>query len=155
MPLPYSVKLGNFILECRGPPGICMARRGGYMAAVHPPDVKAALGAIGRQLRARSMTVTKVALIFSEAGYGVGEETLRRWTKAVVQPSLSRLPTSKQATTRRWMTSSAVLQLGGFCCRNKKWTAENSAALPPRPLVRIAANQLLQDIWQSLSSHGR
>ncbi len=29
------------------------------------------------------MTVTEVASIFSEAGYGVGEETLRRWTKAV------------------------------------------------------------------------
>jgi hypothetical protein len=49
-----------------------MARRGGYTAAVHPPDIKAALGAIGRQLRARGITVTEVASIFSEAW-------LRRW----------------------------------------------------------------------------
>ena len=54
-----------------------MARRGGFAAAMHSPDVKAALGAVGAQLRGRG-SVHDVAEIFAEAGFEVGDTTLRR-----------------------------------------------------------------------------
>ena len=60
-----------------------MARRGGYAGAAHPPDVKATLGAVGSQLRARGWSVHKVGQLFVDAGYAVGDETVRRWTEAV------------------------------------------------------------------------
>ena len=60
-----------------------MARRGGYAAAMHSPDVKAALAAVGAQLRGRGWSVHDVAEIFAEAGFEAGDETLRRWTSAV------------------------------------------------------------------------
>ena len=60
-----------------------MARRGGYAAAMHSPDVKAALGAVGAQLRGRGWSVHEVAEIFAEAGFEAGDETLRRWTSTV------------------------------------------------------------------------
>ena len=60
-----------------------MTHRGGFAAAMHSPDVKAALGAVGAQLRGRGWSVHDVAEIFAEAGFEVGDTTLRRWTSAV------------------------------------------------------------------------
>ena len=45
---------------------------------MHSPDVKAALGAVGAQLRGRGWSVHDVAEIFAEAGFEVGDTTLRR-----------------------------------------------------------------------------
>ena len=74
---PFS-ELGDFPRAVQG-----MARRGGFAAAMHSPDVKAALGAVGAQLRGRGWSVHDVAEIFAEAGFEAGDETLRRWTSTV------------------------------------------------------------------------
>src|SRR3990167_996833 len=68
-----------------------MARRGNYSSASYSIDVKAALGAIGQQLRVRGWTVREVVKILDEAGYAVGEETVRRWTDRISrgQPIIS------------------------------------------------------------------
>jgi len=60
-----------------------MNPRGGYAGAVHPPDVKAALGAIGHQLRGRGWSVREVGELYVNAGYVVKDQTLRDWTDAV------------------------------------------------------------------------
>jgi hypothetical protein len=59
-----------------------MARRAGYTAAVYSPEVKEVLGAVGNQLRQRGWPVADVKGFLSDAGYTVGDETLRRWTYA-------------------------------------------------------------------------
>ena len=68
-----------------------MARRGAYEGAAYSPDVKAALGAIGHNLREEGWTVPAVHELYEKAGYSVGEETLRRWSNAAAadQPIIS------------------------------------------------------------------
>ena len=59
-----------------------MAKRSRYSAADYSPDVKEVLGAVGRELRARGWAVAAVKAFLSDAGYDVGDETLRQWTLA-------------------------------------------------------------------------
>lgn len=60
-----------------------MSQRGRYDAARYSVDVKDALGAIGLELKDRGWSVRAISEMYSDAGYGLGEETLRGWTKAV------------------------------------------------------------------------
>jgi hypothetical protein len=68
--------------SARGSGAPRMAGRRGYVAAGYSPDVKEALGAIGHVLRQRGWPVADVKNIFLEAGFEVGDGTLRRWTTA-------------------------------------------------------------------------
>ena len=60
-----------------------MSQRGRYAGARYSVDVKDALGAIGLELKERGWSVRAISEMYSDAGYGLGEETLRGWTQAV------------------------------------------------------------------------
>ncbi len=59
-----------------------MAKRGRYSGAAYSPEAKEVLGAIGRGLRDRGWTGADVKSFFSDAGYDIGDETLRQWANA-------------------------------------------------------------------------
>ncbi len=59
-----------------------MAGRSGCVAASYSPEVKEVLGALGHQLRQRGWSVAALKSFCYDAGYDVGEETLRQWTDA-------------------------------------------------------------------------
>ncbi len=54
-----------------------MAKRSRYAAASYSPEVKEVLGAVGHQLRQKGWAVPAVKRFLSDAGYDLGEETLR------------------------------------------------------------------------------
>ncbi len=59
-----------------------MAKRGCYSGAAYSSEAKEVLGAIGRGLRDRGWTGADVKSFFSDAGYDIGDETLRQWANA-------------------------------------------------------------------------
>ncbi len=96
-----------------------MAGRPGYVAAGYSPEVKEVLAAVGHQLRQRGWTVAAVKGFFSDAGYEVGDGTLRRWTveSGAGTPIISNA--KKAGRIRSLTTRGGASQLDGFYRRTK------------------------------------
>ena len=106
-----------------------MASRGTYSGAGYSSEVKEALGAVGHRLRVEGRSVREVAEFFSEAGYAVGDETVRRWTNAagrgepIISPAKQAGAEKKLDEEQRRVAAGWVLQ------EKKKSTAGATSAL--------------------------
>ena len=127
-----------------------MAHRGGYAGAAHPPEVKATLGAVGSQLRARGWSVREVGQLFVDAGYSVGQRTLRDWS-AAVDASWPITSPNKRTGALKELSFAQRQVADWFCRRTKKLIYGATAASSLTPLGWTSVTQLPRDIWLRLT----
>jgi transposase len=106
-----------------------MALRGEYLEASYSNDVKAVLGAVGHQLRAEGRSVREVAQLFFEAGYALGDETVRRWTNAAGSDEPIISPNKKTGAKKKLDDEKRKVAAGWVLQEKKKSTADATVGL--------------------------